>query len=146
MSQARKMPPSCAAISAPADFARSMIATVAPAAASSSALARPRPLAPPTTMAFLPAISISACLAHVDPDALHLGVGVERIDPHLASDAARFHPPERKHVRTHPIGVDPDDPGTEPLDHSVGAAEIAGPDARGEPISRVVGDLDRLGL
>src|SRR4051812_42114508 len=125
MSHARKMPPIRVAISAPADFARSRIATVAPAAASSSAVARPMPLAPPTTIAHLPSISISALgLSNVDPDALHFGVGVERVDPHLAADAAGLHAPERDRMGAHPIGVDPNDASAEALDHPVGAAQI----------------------
>jgi hypothetical protein len=53
-----KVPPTASATSLPFDCGRSRIATVAPPLASDSAVALPNPDAPPTTTAFLPAISI----------------------------------------------------------------------------------------
>ncbi len=57
-STAKNGPPTAAATSGPSVPSRSRIATLAPREASNSALARPKPEAPPTTITFLPEISI----------------------------------------------------------------------------------------
>src|SRR3954447_5639593 len=58
------LPPSSCARCSPADDGRSMMTTLAPAFASSVAVARPRPLAPPVTIALLPSIRIRFLLHH----------------------------------------------------------------------------------
>ena len=57
-STAKNGPPRPAATALPSEPSRSRIATSAPWEARSSALARPKPEAPPTTTTFLPEISI----------------------------------------------------------------------------------------
>jgi len=52
------VPPMASVTSAPFDCDRSNTATLAPRLASNSAVARPKPDAPPTMTAFLPSISI----------------------------------------------------------------------------------------
>jgi hypothetical protein len=57
-STSKNVPPMASATSRPFDCGRSSTATLAPRLASDSAVARPKPDAPPTMTAFLPSISI----------------------------------------------------------------------------------------
>src|SRR5436305_10489538 len=59
------VPLSSCARAAPAEFGRSAMTTCAPAFASSVAVARPSPLAPPVTIALLPSIRIRCLLCVV---------------------------------------------------------------------------------
>src|SRR3954471_18121059 len=89
-SRPAKLPPISFARSSPGEEGRSAMTTYAPAPASSVAVAKPSPLAPPVTIAEQPSIRIRACLFPCYDDEhrarLHLLSGLH---PHLGDRAGR---------------------------------------------------------
>src|SRR3954452_18431712 len=80
-----KLPPISFARSSPGDVGRSAMTTCAPAPASSVAVAKPSPLAPPVTIAEQPSIRIRACLFRCYDDEHRARVDLlSGLHPHLA--------------------------------------------------------------
>src|SRR5437764_6917308 len=132
--------------------ARSMTTTSAPASFTSSAVAAPMPVAPPTTRARLPSylkasnrlmssLPVSACRPG---DRLRLQILLEPRNPVLAADAAVLVAAER-HVGTdgHPA-VDGDEAGPDAAGDGERALERSRRDHAGEPVLALVGDADGI--
>src|ERR1700722_15205947 len=80
----------------------------------------------------------------IDPHALFLEVFADRRETALAPNARTLIAAKGRKVARRPIGVDPDRTGLEALSHGERSPDALGPHARGKPVLRVVGDLDRL--
>src|SRR6266516_2593301 len=78
----------------------------------------------------------------IHPHALHLGIKLERILTHFASVARLLETAKRRSGIKHIERIDPDYPGFDVPGESMGAHNIAGPDAGGQTIDRVVGLLE----
>ena len=64
----------------------------------------------------------------------------------LAADARALVAAEGGVGRVEVVAVGPDAAGLDAAPHPVGGVAVAGPDAGAEPVERVVGDVERLGL
>src|SRR4029077_20531791 len=82
----------------------------------------------------------------VDPDALDLGVFLDRRPSVLAAQAALPDSSERDRVARATVGVDPHGSGAQPRADAVSSGDVLGPHASGETVHRGVADGDRLVL
>src|SRR6266545_7066718 len=169
-SHAQNSPPTSAAAAFPASSAMSTQTSRAPSAANRRTVASPIPLPAPVTTATRPS---SLCTR---PSSLIMGLASPKTDisayqPHdrrgsavrdedgfgfrerlggvwaqLAAQAGLLHAAERGPVPHRGVAVHAERPGLHGPGHPQRPAEIAGPDAPGEAILRVVGQADRLGL
>src|SRR3954447_25290847 len=79
-----------------------------------------------------------------DADVLGLGEETQRFFAAFAADAALFHAAKRDAQIADKPAVYPDGAGVDLFGDAMGAAQVLGPDARGESIVHVVGVADHL--
>ena len=72
-------------------------------------------------------------------DSFHFGVVVEHFLAHLAAPAGLLVTAERQRGVEHVVAIDPDRAGADAAGQLVRGAAVAGPDAGGEAVDRVVG-------
>src|SRR6476660_9467355 len=78
------------------------------------------------------------------PDVLGLAVLVEAAGPELATDPRLLEAAPLGLRQVGVVVVDPDRPVAEPGGDPLGATRVGRPDRAGQPVGRVVGELDRL--
>ena len=100
------------------------------------------PLAAPVTMQTLPSSRPISPRRVVDR--LGLGVGVERVRPELAAVAGLLEAAERRRHAHRGVRVDREHAGLDRARDPQRLGAVARPDRAGEPVDRVVGELDRL--
>src|SRR4051812_16280768 len=122
---------------------RSTPTTCAPSSSNSRTASAPMPPAAPVITQTLPARR--SAIGRV-VDGFDLRVVLERVRPELAADPGLLEAAERRGHADAGIGVDRDHAG---LDRAGGAERlgaVAGPHGAAQPVDRVVGERDRLGL
>src|SRR6516162_8060382 len=82
----------------------------------------------------------------VQPDGLRLHVALDHILTALTTETTVLHAAEWSHEAQGSIGVYPDRSGLKSLRHAECPSHVLGPDARREPVLRVVGDPQSISL
>src|SRR6185312_2482038 len=139
-----------------APSAMSTPTTRAPSSANNRAVSAPMPLAAPVITQTFPSrrpairrppecVGSPSALRRV-VDVLDLAVGLERVGTELAADPGLLEAAERGRDADRGVRVDRDHAGLERPRHAQRLCPVPGPDGAREPVDRVVGDRDRLGL
>src|ERR1700722_5636326 len=140
------MPSASAAADWPACTSMSTATTLAPSAASRFALASPIPLPAPVTTATRSCKRCMLLLIGRDEHVLGLSEGIKRVRAELPAQARLLEPAERGPVPDRRVRVDRQVAGLHRPGHPDRAAHVTGPDGAGQPVRRVVGELDGAGL
>ena len=124
---------------------RSTPTTVAPSSLKRRTVSAPMPLAAPVTTQTFPSRRAHQPSRRV-VDRLELGVGVERVRAELAAVARLLEAAERRRHPHRRVRVDRQHAGVDGARDPQRLRAVARPDRAREPVDRVVGQRDRLGL